>query len=87
MNINIKLFYKTQRDLNTLIHSYWYDKITEDELIKTVINIFHNNKRKMLKNNDFTIVLKQQMYLSTENWVFPNFGERYLFKLKYIKFI
>lgn len=64
MTINIKLFYKTQRELsdalNTLIDSYWDNKIAEEELIKTVINIFHNNKRKMLKNNDFTTILKQQ---------------------------
>lgn len=62
--MHIKLFYKTQRELaqsiNSLIDSYWDDQLGEDVLIKSISDIYSNNENKVLKNGDFTTVLKQQ---------------------------
>lgn len=62
--MHIKLFYKTQRELaqsiNSLIDSYWDDQLGEDLLIKSISDIYSNNENKVLKNGDFTTVLKQQ---------------------------
>jgi uncharacterized protein (TIGR04540 family) len=60
----VKLFYKTQRDLavtlNDVIDTYWKDEISEEILVKSVGEIYQNNSSKMLKDGDFTTVLKQQ---------------------------
>lgn len=62
--MHIKLFYKTQRELaqsiNSLIDSYWDDQLGEDVLIKSISDIYSNNENKVLKNGNFTTVLKQQ---------------------------
>ena len=62
--MHVKLFYKTQRELaqsiNSLIDSYWDDQLGEDLLIKSISDIYSNNEKKVLKNGDFTTVLKQQ---------------------------
>lgn len=60
----MKLFYKTQRELalalNSMIDAYWENKIGEDVLVSNVTDIYKNNPQKVIKDNDFTTVLKQQ---------------------------
>lgn len=62
--MDIKLFYKTQRELactyNAIVDAYWEGNIDEEILIKNVIDIYNNNSQKIMKDNDFTTVLKQQ---------------------------
>ncbi|MBO1513525.1 TIGR04540 family protein [Metabacillus sp. BG109] len=62
--MELKLFYKTQRELasalNSIIDAYWENKIDETILIKEVEDIYKNNPNKVLKNGDFTTILKQQ---------------------------
>lgn len=62
--MEIKLFYKTQRELATVINrivdAYWDDLISEEELLKNVHEIYANNSKKIVKQNDFTTILKQQ---------------------------
>lgn len=58
------MFYRTQRELggalNIIVDSYWSDKIGEDKLIAAIEYLYVNNISKMIKNNDFTTVIKQQ---------------------------
>ncbi|WP_306822134.1 TIGR04540 family protein [Mesobacillus foraminis] len=60
----MKLFYKTQRELavslNGIVDSYWNNELNEDTLIKRVNEVYINNPSKMLKEGDFTTVLRQQ---------------------------
>ncbi|ETT45415.1 glycosyl transferase [Paenibacillus odorifer] len=62
--MEIKLFYKTQRELatvlNNIVDAYWDDSLSEDELLKNVLEIYTNNPKKIFKQNDFTTILKQQ---------------------------
>lgn len=62
--LELKLFYKTQRELasalNSVIDAYWESKIDETVLIKEVEEIYKNNPNRVLKNGDFTTILKQQ---------------------------
>lgn len=62
--MEIKMFYKTQRELadvvNQLIDAYWNDELSEDLMIDQLISLHRYNPSKMIKNNDFTTILKQQ---------------------------
>ncbi|MCH1627231.1 TIGR04540 family protein [Fredinandcohnia sp. SECRCQ15] len=62
--MQVKLFYKTQRELavslNGIVDAYWNDELNEDTLIKSVQDVYINNPNKMLKEGEFTTVLKQQ---------------------------
>jgi uncharacterized protein (TIGR04540 family) len=62
--MEIKMFYRTQRELavaiNQLIEAYWHEEIREQGLIDGVKNIYENNPDKLLKNNQFTKVVQQQ---------------------------
>ncbi|MFB6468680.1 TIGR04540 family protein [Cytobacillus sp. Hz8] len=62
--LELKLFYKTQRELasalNSVIDAYWESEIDETILIKEVEEIYKNNPNRVLKNGDFTTILKQQ---------------------------
>lgn len=62
--MQVKLFYKTQRELaialNGLVDAYWNDELNEEMLIKSVHDVYINNPGKVLKEEDFTTVLKQQ---------------------------
>lgn len=62
--MEFKMFYKTQRELadviNQVIDLYWSDDITETEMIDTIKKLYANNSTKMIKEDDFTTVLKQQ---------------------------
>ena len=62
--MSVKLFYKTQRELalslNSLVDAYWQDQVDEEVLFKDVQDIYTNNQEKVLKNGEFTTVLRQQ---------------------------
>ncbi len=62
--VEIRLFYRTQRDLavalNQLVDSYWQEDIKEDELIEGIKSLYEHNQEKLIKNNDFTKVVQQQ---------------------------
>jgi uncharacterized protein (TIGR04540 family) len=62
--LELKLFYRTQRDLamalNQLVDAYWNEEIIEKQLINGVKNLYENNENKLMKNNQFTTVLQQQ---------------------------
>lgn len=62
--MNMKLFYKTQRELayalNSIVDAYWQDEVDEDVLFKNVQDIYVDNQEKALENGDFTTVLRQQ---------------------------
>lgn len=61
--MEIKMFYKTQREIaeiiNELVDSYWENGIDEAELVLHLKNLFSNNSSKILKNEQFTTILKQ----------------------------
>lgn len=58
------MFYKTQRELatvlNGIVDGYWANLITEVDMINKVSGIYRNNSKKMLKEDEFTKILKQQ---------------------------
>lgn len=62
--VEVKLFYRTQRDLatalNQLVDAYWQELIKEDELIEGIKSMYINNQDKLIKNNKFTKVVQQQ---------------------------
>lgn len=62
--MNVKLFYRTQRDLaialNQLVDSYWAEEIKEEELIEGVKSMYEHNQEKLIKNKGFTKVVQQQ---------------------------
>lgn len=62
--LEVKLFYRTQRDLatalNQLVDAYWGEDIKEDELIEGIKSMYENNPDKLVKNNNFTKVIRQQ---------------------------
>lgn len=62
--MELKLFYKTQRDLavalNGIVDAYWDNTLDENELISKVSEVYLNNKNKVLKENEFTTILRQQ---------------------------
>ncbi|WP_240515146.1 TIGR04540 family protein [Bacillus wiedmannii] len=61
--LELKLFYRTQRDLatalNHLVDAYWQEKIDELEFVKGVKNLHEHNTNKMIKDNHFTKVIQQ----------------------------
>lgn len=63
-SVELKLFYRTQRDLavdlNKIIDSYWREEIKENELIDGIKNLYENNREKLIKDNQFTKVVQQQ---------------------------
>lgn len=63
-SVQLKLFYRTQRDLavdlNKIIDSYWREEIKESELIDGIKNLYENNREKLIKDNQFTKVVQQQ---------------------------
>lgn len=62
--MSIKTFYRTQREIaiaiNSLIDSYWNNELEEEVLIENIRHLYINNPSKILKNNDFTTIMKQQ---------------------------
>ena len=62
--MEIKMFYKTQRELadviNKLLDAYWNSDIKEEFLINQISNLYINNPSKIMKNSDFTTIIQQQ---------------------------
>ena len=62
--MEIKMFYKTQRELadviNKLIDAYWNSDIKEEFLINQISGLYINNPSKIMKNSDFTTIIQQQ---------------------------
>lgn len=62
--MEVKMFYKTQREIaeviNKIVDGYWNDDILEEEMIDKIKSIYSNNLSKLIKDNDFTTILKQQ---------------------------
>lgn len=62
--MKVKKFYRTQREvaavINEIVDEYWVDNLTDEELEENIIMIYKNNQRKIVKNDDFTTILKQQ---------------------------
>lgn len=62
--MEVKLFYRTQRDLatalNQFVDAYWSEEIKEEELIEGIKSMYLNNQDKLRKNNKFTTVIQQQ---------------------------
>jgi uncharacterized protein (TIGR04540 family) len=61
--LNIKSFYKTQRELadvlNQLIDKYWGNDVNEDELLQHINSLYINNPGKMKKGEQYTSILQQ----------------------------
>lgn len=62
--MKVKKFYRTQREvaavINEIVDEYWEDNLTDEELEENITMIYKNNQRKIIKNDDFTTILKQQ---------------------------
>lgn len=62
--MEVKLFYKTQRQLataiNEIVDGYWDDNVSEELLKKNIESIYVNNPQKILKQAEFTTILKQK---------------------------
>lgn len=62
--MQIKMFYKTQRELgeaiNKVVDAYWSEEFDDDNLIKNIEYLYKNNSSKMVKDKTFTTVIKQQ---------------------------
>jgi len=60
----VKKFYRTQREvaavINEIVDYYWIDKLSDEELEEDVKMIYENNQDKIIKNNDYTTIIKQQ---------------------------
>lgn len=58
------MFYKTQREIaeviNNIIDSYWENIINEELLIQNIKVLYSNNSSKIIKEDDFTTIIKQQ---------------------------
>ena len=46
--------------INEIIDDYWVDKLTDEELEENITMIYENNLDKIIKNNDYTTIIKQQ---------------------------
>ncbi|MFZ3591515.1 TIGR04540 family protein [Bacillus sp. DJP31] len=61
--LELKLFYRTQRDLatalNQLVDAYWQEEIDEIAFVEGVKNLHEHNTNKMIKDNYFTKVIQQ----------------------------
>lgn len=62
--MEVKLFNRTQRHLassiNEVIDRYWQDEIKEPEMINMIQTLYEMNKTKMMKNGQYTTVIRQQ---------------------------
>ena len=62
--MEVKKFYRTQREvaavINEIVDDYWVDKLSDEELEEDVKMIYKNNRDKIIKNNDYTTIIRQQ---------------------------
>lgn len=61
--LELKLFYRTQRDLatalNQLVDAYWQEDIDETAFVEGVKNLHENNTNKMIKDSHYTKIIQQ----------------------------
>lgn len=59
----MKKFYRTQREvasvINEIVDHYWMNKISDEELEKNIKFIYENNQEKIIKNEDYTTIIRQ----------------------------
>jgi uncharacterized protein (TIGR04540 family) len=62
--MEIKLFYKSQVEIadviNQLIDRYWENNMDESLLIHNINKLYDNNLTKILKDREFTTVIRQK---------------------------
>ena len=62
--MEVKKFYRTQREVasivNEIIDQYWADNLTDEELEENIMIIYKNNVDKIIKNNEYTTIIRQQ---------------------------
>ncbi|MYL41237.1 TIGR04540 family protein [Virgibacillus salexigens] len=62
--MEVKLFQRTQRELaatiNEVIDKYWKDDIDEPKMIELIQKLYTLNKTKMVKNGQYTTIIRQQ---------------------------
>lgn len=62
--MDIKMFYKSQIDvsvvINQIIDGYWNNDIEENIMIDRINKLLRNNYSKIIKDGDYTTVLKQK---------------------------
>ncbi|CAD2081919.1 hypothetical protein GCM10007275_01030 [Jeotgalicoccus coquinae] len=62
--MEVKKFYRTQREvaavINEIVDDYWVDKLSDEELEENVTMVYENNQDKIIKNNEYTTIIKQQ---------------------------
>lgn len=62
--MEVKKFYRTQREvasvINEIIDEYWIDNLTDEQLEDNIKTIYENNQDKVIKNNKYTTIIKQQ---------------------------
>ena len=62
--MEVKKFYRTQREvasvINEIVDDYWVGKLTDKELEENVTMVYENNQDKIIKNNDYTTIIRQQ---------------------------
>ena len=62
--MEVKKFYRTQREvaavINEIVDYYWIDKLSDEELEEDVKMIYENNQDKIIKNKDYTTIIRQQ---------------------------
>jgi len=62
--MEIKMFYKSQVEvaevINQIIDGYWNDEIEEKDMIDKINRLLKTNLSKVIKEDDFTKVIKQK---------------------------
>ena len=62
--MDIKMFYKSQVEvsvvINQIIDGYWNNDIEENIMIDRINKLLKNNYSKIIKDGDYTTVLKQK---------------------------
>lgn len=60
----VKKFYRTQREvatvINEIVDKYWTNNLTDEQLEENVKTVYENNQDKIIKDNDYTTIIKQQ---------------------------
>ncbi|MBG9596522.1 glycosyl transferase [Bacillus mycoides] len=61
--MDFRRFYRTQRELGTaineIIDAYWAEQLNDQQLSEKVKSIYKWNQEKLMKEQDFTTVIRQ----------------------------
>lgn len=62
--MEVKKFYRTQREvaavINEIVDEYWVDNLTDEKLEENIMIVYENNRDKIIKNKEYTTIIKQQ---------------------------